>query len=149
MTVDPRNVEQDGLQGGDNTESADATAVLRAYHARKRTISVRTTIFLVPLVAIASVRNPVAGLQLALGGVIGVLNMLATMRESERLLSGKRGRAVHVFNGQLRIFAVGIIPVVVAVRLGQAWAVGLYLAGFFTPLALYALAYRRSLQRGE
>jgi hypothetical protein len=47
------------------------------------------------------------------------------------------------------MFAVGIVPVAVAVAFGHFWTVGLYLAGFFTPLVLYALEYRRSIQQGD
>jgi hypothetical protein len=144
-----RNVEKVTVSGDDKRGRADPTAALRAYRARKRLISVRTSLFLAPLVAIAAVRNPVAGLQLALGGAIGVLNMLSVMRANERLLDGGRKPALQVVNAQVRIFAVGILPVAVAVRLGQFWTVGLYLAGFFTPLVLYAMEYHRSIKRGE
>ena len=84
-----------------------------------------------------------------MGGALGVLNMLAVMRSNERLLDGRRSKAIFALNAQVRILAVGIIPVAVALRLGQFWTVGLYIAGFFTPLALYALDYRRSIQRGD
>ena len=144
-----RNVEEGRLDTGHNMGGADSSADLRAYHARKRLICVRTSIFLVPLVALAALRDPVAGLQLALGGALGVLNMLLVMRENERLLDGGRSKAIFALNGQVRIVAVGILPVAVAFRLGQAWTIGLYVAGFFTPLALYALDYRRSIQRGH
>ena len=144
-----RNVEEGRPDIGHNKGGADPTADLRAYVARKRLICVRTSIFLVPLVALAAVRNPVAGIQLALGGVLGVLNMLAVMRSNERLLDGRRSKALFALSAQVRILAVGIIPVAVALRLGQFWTVGLYIAGFFTPLALYALDYRRSIQRGD
>jgi hypothetical protein len=144
-----RNVEEGRPDSGHNKGGADPTADLRVYSARKRLICVRTSIFLVPLVALAAVRDPVAGLQLALGGVLGVLNMLAVMRSNERLLDGRRSKAIFALNAQVRILAVGIIPVAVALRLGQFWTVGLYLAGFFTPLALYALDYRRSILRGH
>ncbi|HTW84697.1 MAG TPA: hypothetical protein VMD91_11560 [Candidatus Sulfotelmatobacter sp.] len=109
----------------------------------------RTSFFLIPLVALVALRNPLASLQLALGGALGVLNMLLVMRENERLLGGGRSRAIFTLNGQVRILAVGILPVAVALRLGQFWTIGLYIAGFFTPLALYALEYRRSIQRGH
>lgn len=149
MVTDPaRNVEEVRARVGDKNGHADPTASLRAYEARKRLISLRTSLFLAPLVVLATMRNPVAGLQLAIGGVAGVLNMLAVMHANERLLAG-RPRAVHVLHGQARIFAVGIIPVAVALRFGQFWTVALYLAGFFTPLVLYAFEYRRSILKGE
>ncbi len=149
MRPSARNVEEVGVSTGDNRRGADLTAFLHAYLARKKLISVRTLLFLAPLVALATLRNPVAGFQLALGGIIGILNMLAIMRANERLLDSGRKTALHVVNGQIRIFAVGIIPVAVALRLGQFWTVALYLAGFFTPLALYVIEYRRSIQRGN
>ena len=129
------------------TRRAAASADLLAYHARKRLICVRTSLFLVPLVVFAALRDPVAGVQLALGGVLGVLNMLAMMRQNERLVEGRSSRAIFVLNAQVRVFAVGILPIAVAVRLGEYWTVALYFIGFFTPLALYAIEYRRSIQR--
>lgn len=149
MTRTARNVEEVTVQDDDKRGRADSTASLHAYNARKRLISVRTSLFLAPLVALAALRNPVAGLQLALGGVVGVLNMLAVMRANERLLDRSQKFALHALGTQGRIFAVGLIPVAVAARFGEFWAVGLYLAAFFTPLALYAIEYRRSIQRGD
>ena len=146
MTLHARNVEEGGLLAGHNKGGADPTAELLAYHARKRLISVRASIFLAPLVALATVRNPVAGLELALGGVLGILNMLATMRENERLLEGRSNRAIFALKAQTRIFAVGILPIAVAIRFGEFWTIALYLAGFFTPLALYVIAYRRTIR---
>ena len=148
MTLNARNVEEGGLVDGHNIGGADPTAELQAYHARKRLITVRTSLFLVPLIVIATWRNPVAGLELALGGVLGVLNMLATMRANERLLEGRTNRAIYALNAQVRIFAVGILPVAVAIRFGELWSIGLYVLGFFTPLALYALAFRRNIRQG-
>ncbi|MDB5028305.1 MAG: hypothetical protein JWO66_1994 [Candidatus Eremiobacteraeota bacterium] len=148
MTDIPRNVEEGDVSRGHNKGGADPTADLLAYHARKRLISVRTSLFLAPLIVIATWRNPVAGLELALGGVLGVLNMWATMRANERLLEGRSNRAVFALNAQIRIFAVGILPVAVAMKFGDLSAIGLYFAGFFTPLALYAIAYRRTIRQG-
>lgn len=147
--MNPRKVEEGPVGGADNRPDADAMASLCAYHARKRLLSVRTLIFLAPLVALVTTRNPVAGLQLALGGTVGVLNMLLVMRQSERLLDGRQHRAVHILNSQVRLFAIGILPVAVALRLGQFWTVSLYLGGIFTPLVLYAIEYRRSIRRGN
>jgi hypothetical protein len=147
LTLNARNVEEGALHDGHNRGGADPTAEVLAYHARKRLISVRTLLFLAPLVALATVRNPVAGLQLALGGGLGVLNMLAMMRANERLLDGRSNRAIFALNAQTRIFVVGLLPVAVVLRLGEFWTVALYIAGFFTPLALYALAYHRTVRQ--
>ena len=72
---------------------------------------------------------------------------MAMMRQNERLVEGRSSRAIFVLNAQVRVFAVGILPIAVAVRLGEYWTVALYFIGFFTPLALYAIEYRRSIQR--
>ena len=144
-----RNVQEGAPGGGHNMGGADPTAELLAYHARKRLVSVRTSLFLAPLVVLATVRNPVAGLELALGGVLGVLNMLATMRANERLLEGRSSRAIFALNAQIRIFGVCIVPAAVAIRLGEFWTIGLFFVGFFTPLALYALAYHRTVRQGD
>ncbi|MBV9439094.1 MAG: hypothetical protein JOZ24_03775 [Candidatus Eremiobacteraeota bacterium] len=143
-----RNVEEVPLQSWPKQQRADPTADVRAYHARKRLIIMRTSLFLAPLAALAALRNPIAGIALVLGGVLGVLNMLATMRENERLLEGRRSRAMFALNAQVRIFAVGIIPVAVALRLAAFWTLGFALAAFFTPLALYALELRRAMRQG-
>lgn len=148
MTLDTRNVEEGTLPDGHNSRGADSSAELLAYHARKRLISVRTSFFLIPLVVLATLRNPTAGIELALGGALGVLNMLAVMRGNERLLEGRQSRAIFALSAQVRIFAVGILPVAVALRLGQFWTIALYFAGFFTPLALYAIELRRSVRQG-
>ncbi len=149
MTVIARKVEEGSLGAEGKKGGADPEPSLLAYRARKGRITVRTSLFLVPLVALAALRDPIAGLQLALGGGVGVLNMLASMHDHERYLERKRNHVVHLLSAQIRIFAVGILPVAVALRLGQVWTVGLYLAGFFTPLVLYALEYRRSILRGD
>jgi hypothetical protein len=147
LTLNARNVEEGRIRSGHKRGGADPTAELLAYHARKRLISVRTSLFLAPLVVIATMRNPVAGLELALGGVLGVLNMLAMMHANERLLEGRSNRALFALNAQARIFVVGVLPVVVALRFGEFWTVALYIAGFFTPLALYAIAYHRTARQ--
>lgn len=144
-----RNVEEGASGGGHNRGGADPAAALQSYHARKRLVTVRTSLFLAPLVVLATMRNPVAGLQLALGGLVGVLNMLGTMRANERLLEGRSNRAMFALNAQLRMFAVGILPVAIALRLGSFWTVGLYVIGVFTPLALYAIAYHRTIRQGS
>jgi hypothetical protein len=147
--VNARNVEEVQSLNGHKRSGADPTAEVLAYHARKRLVTVRTSLFLAPLVVLATARNPVAGLQLALGGGLGVLNMLAMMRANERLLDGRSNRAIFALNAQLRIFAVGILPVAIAVRLGSFPTIGLYVIGFFTPLALYAIAYHRTVRQGH
>jgi hypothetical protein len=92
-------------------------------------------------------RAPSLGGILALGGACGVVNILAIMHNNERLLEGGRPRVVHIANNVARILVFGAIPVFAAIH-EPVWALGIYLAGFFTPLALYAIELQRHLRRG-
>jgi hypothetical protein len=78
-----------------------------------------------------------ASLALAVGVTCGVGNMLAIMRGSERLLE-TRNRAFFGLSSLLRLAAFSIVAAALAVR-GPWWALGPFLAGFFLPLATYAL----------
>lgn len=140
-------VEEGTIPSGDNTTSADSEAELRAYFSRKRSISVGASLFLVLVSAFVAVWSPWLGLVLVIGGVCGVVNILLVMRNNERLLDGNRSRTMFAASNMIRIIAVGAIPVIVTVR-GPWWAMGIYFAGFFTPLAWYAIALQRSFQRG-
>jgi len=141
------NDEEGWLPGYANTTSADVEAELRAYFARKRSVSVGASIFLLIVSACVAVRWPLLGLDLAVGGICGVLNILLVMRNNERLVDGRRSRAFYVASNMVRILAVGATAVIVAYR-GPWWAMGIYFAGFFTPLAWYAIGLQRSFQRG-
>ena len=86
---------------------------------------------------------PVPAFALWTGAACGVLNALWTMRSGERLAE-HRNVAGFVISSFGRIGLVGIVPVVFAV-LGPWWSMAWYFAGFFLPLAMFALgAYRVS-----
>lgn len=140
-------VEEGTLHGDDNTRSADVAAELRAYSARKRTVSVGSSLFLFALSAVLAVRYPVLGFDLALGGVCGVVNMLLVMHNNERLVDGRRSRAMFAAGNMVRILLVGAIPVFAATH-GPWWSMGIYFAGFFTPLGWYVLELHRWYRRG-
>ncbi|GAC1410266.1 MAG: hypothetical protein NVSMB64_19300 [Candidatus Velthaea sp.] len=140
-------VEEGTLRGSDNTTSADAEAELRAYFARKRSISVASSLFLLTVSAGLALRWPSLGLDLAAGGACGVANMLLVMRNNERLVDGRRSRGLYAASNMVRILAVGAIPVIAVIH-GPWWAMGIYFAGFFTPLAWYAVELQRSYKRG-
>jgi hypothetical protein len=73
--------------------------------------------------------------------------MWLIMRNNERLLAGRRSRGVYGLLNVVRILGIGIVPVFSAVT-GPWWSMGVALAGFFTPLVLYALALRQEYSTG-
>jgi hypothetical protein len=135
------------LQGskteGPKTESAAVEAELRAYFARKRSISVWSLV----LVTVAAIPiagwSPIGGVALAFGGVCGVVNALLTMRGNERLVDN-RSVVIFALSSVLRICVFGIVPVEFAAH-GPWWTMALYFCGFFLPLALYAISVARAL----
>jgi hypothetical protein len=128
---------------GDNTQGAVSSAALSAYNVRGRSVGLRSILLLVPAAVIVTVvRSPILGFDLVLGGVCGLGNMWLVMRNNERLLDGRRSRSVYGLLNVLRILGVGIVPVFSAVT-GPWWSMGVALAGFFTPLIVYAVALRQ------
>jgi hypothetical protein len=130
----------------DNTGCAEP-AMMREYHARKRTVALRSSLLLAGLAILMATRSPVLGLDLAIGGGCGVLNMLLIMRNNERLLEGRRSRGVYGFSNVVRVVGVGTLPAVAAVT-GPVWALAISYAGFFTPLVSYAIVLRNAYRRG-
>jgi len=135
-------VEKGSFSTGPKTESAATEAGLRDYAILRRSVSAQTLFLTFPVAALVAVRAPTLGIDLAVGGVCGVAYMLATMRAGERLLDGVGSSAAHVTGSVVRVLLFGALPVMTAIK-GPWWAMGVYYAGFFTPLFLYA----RSLNR--
>ena len=133
---------------GDNTQGADATAAVDAYDARRRTVGFRSFLLLVPVAAgLVVLRVPILGFDLVLGGACGLGNMWLVMRNNERLLAGRRSTGVYGLLNVVRILGIGIVPVFSAVT-GPWWSMGIALAGFFTPLAVYAVTLRQEYSTG-
>ena len=130
----------------DNTERAD-TAGLRDYEARKRSVALRSSLLLAGIAILVALRSPLLGLDLAIGGGCGVVNMLLIMRNNERLLAGRRSRGVYGLSNVVRILGIGALPAVAGVT-GPPWALAISYAGFFTPLASYAIELRNAYRRG-
>jgi hypothetical protein len=128
---------------GDNTQGAVSSTALSAYNARKRSVGIRSFLLLVPVAVGLSARwSPILGFDLVLGGACGIVNMFLVMRNNERLLDGRRSRGVYGLVNVVRILGIGVVPVFSAVT-GPWWSMGVALAGFFTPLVLYAAALRQ------
>jgi hypothetical protein len=133
---------------GDNTQGAVASAAIEAYYARRRSVGFRSVLLLIAVAAsLAVLRLPILGFDLLLGAACGLGNMWLIMRNNERLLTGRRSRGVYGLVNVVRILGIGIVPVFSAVT-GPWWSMGIALAGFFTPLVLYALALRQEYSTG-
>jgi hypothetical protein len=130
----------------DNTQGADS-AGLREYHARKRSVTLRSSLLLAGIAVLVALRSPLLGLDLVIGGGCGVVNMLLIMRNNERLLDGRRSPGVYGLNNVIRVLGVGILPATAAIT-GPVWALAISYAGFFTPLVSYAIVLRNAYRRG-
>jgi hypothetical protein len=137
--------EQETQAPARSYSDAESEADLSRYFAWKRAVSVRS-LLAVALAALACAHwLPVPSLALAVGGICGVANMLLTMRSGERVVDGRK-TGTFVISSFLRIAVFGIVPVAFA-ALGPWWSMAWYFAGFFTPLALYAVTVGRAFKR--
>ena len=102
---------------------------------------------LFPVAVLMAIWSPVLGFDLLLGGLCGIGNMWLIMRNNERLLDGRRSRGAYAATNLARVLGFGFAPVVSAMT-GPWWSMGIALAGFFTPLVLYAFALRREFSTG-
>lgn len=134
---------QGSLESGPNSRGAQGDRALGDYRALKRRIYLRSLIVASPLAALLALRGPILGLELAAGMVCGLGNMLLLTRANERLLWGRASVGAHAFASVMRVVAVGAVPIFFAPFVPW-WGLGLYFAGFFLPLVLYALELRRS-----
>ena len=139
------NIEEGRPKPETNRLPAGAASEMHAYHARKRSVCASSLLLMVPVAALASTRAPVLGLDLLLGVFGGIAYALLLMRTNERLADGY-SLGAHARSSVLRVFAFGALPVLTAV-IGPVWGMGLYFAGFFTPLALYVIAVKREISR--
>jgi hypothetical protein len=136
---------QEDKRGGRSYSDADAAADLAAYFALKRAVSI-WSLAGIAVVALLVVRwLPIPALALATGGLCGVLNAQLTGSSGELLLKN-RTVGLFVLSSFLRIGVFGIVPVAFAVR-GPWWSMAWYFAGFFLPLALFAVGALRAFER--
>jgi hypothetical protein len=124
---------------------AEAAADFARYRKLKRTVSIRSLV-LVALVGLACIAFlPVPSAALIVGGLGGVVNALLLMRSGERVVETRKIRT-FVISSFLRIAVFGIVPVAFA-AVGPWWSMAWYFAGFFLPLALYAITVGRTSGR--
>jgi hypothetical protein len=132
---------QEDSTGGRSYSDAEAAADLATYRTLKRSVSVRSLLLVGFLALVCVWWFPHPALALVAGGLCGVLNTLLTMRSGERLVETSSVGS-FVFSSFLRIGVFGIVPVAFAI-LGPWWSMACYYAGFFLPLALFALLASR------
>ena len=136
---------QEEEPGGRRYSDADAAADLAAYLRLKRAVSIRS-LASVAVVTLLAVRwLPFPALALATGGLCGVINAQLTGSSGELLLKN-RTVGLFVLSSFLRIGVFGIVPVAFAVH-GPWWSMAWYFAGFFLPLALFAVGAPRAFER--
>lgn len=121
---------------------AEAVPDLRFYNTLKRVISWRSLLFVCVFGAFLAARQPKLGIDLVLGGVAGILNMRIVMRANERLLGGKGSIGAQVPGHFVRITGVAAVAAATA-YFGPRWGMGIFFAGFFLPVGLYALEINR------
>jgi len=131
-------VEEGGTTAACKIDPADR-ADLRAYDALNRLIVLRSMLSLAGVALLVALRSPVVGFDLALGGACGIVNMMLTLRNNERLLSGRRSRGVYGFTNVVRVLGLGTLPALAGIT-GPVWTLAVAYIGFFTPLVMYAIA---------
>lgn len=122
------------------------SADLRDYEARKRSVAIRSSLLLGGIAIVMAIRSPLLGLDLAIGGGSGVINMLLIMHNNERLLDGRRSRGVYGMNNVVRVLGMGVLPAIAGIT-GPAWTLAVSYAGFFAPLVSYAILLRNADSR--
>jgi len=136
---------QEEKRGGRSYSDADAAADLAAYVALRRTVAISSLAGVAVAALLVARWLPFPALALATGGLCGVLNALLTGSSGELLLKN-RTVGLFVLSSFLRIGVFSIVPVAFAVR-GPWWSMAWYFAGFFLPLALFALGALRAFDR--
>jgi hypothetical protein len=124
---------------------AESTADLAAYYRLKWSVAVLSGVVAAALSLLLLPLAWFASLALWVGAVCGVANMLAIMRGSERLAETRSPRSFGL-SSLLRLAGFSIVAAALAAR-GPWWSLGPFLAGFFFPLAAYALGALRVFRR--
>ncbi len=137
--------QKDSLPARRTYSPAEAAAGRAVYDKMKRSVSGRSLLLVLLVALIAGYFSWYSGLAFAIGGLCGALNARLAMLGHERF-AASCNRSTFVLSSFLRIAVFGIVPVGFAVR-GPWWTIGVYFAGFFTPLALYAFGLQREYQR--
>ena len=139
--------EEDSPPTRSTYDAAEAAADLATYVALKKTVSLWSLLVAVLGALIAFPWLPAFSVALLVGTAAGVINMLLTMHGNERLVESGR-RAAFAISSFLRLGLFGIVAASLVAR-GPWWSIGPFFAGFFLPLALYAVSAPRAFRRKE
>ncbi len=91
--------------------------------------------------------RPLLGIDFAVGGICGIVNMLLIMRNNEHLLERGRSRGAYGASNTLRIAVIALVPVIAAMH-HPWWYMLVSIAGLFAPQVLYSFELRREMSVG-
>lgn len=126
---------------------AESAADLAIYREFKRTVALRSVLVAAPVALVLVLWFPRPALALGIGVLCGIANMFLGMYGNERLVE-VRNVGVFVLSSFLRLGLFGIVAAALAIW-GPWWSFGPYFAGFFLPLALYALGVTRAFDASK
>ncbi len=136
---------QEDKAGKRRYSDADAAADLVAYFSLRRAVSIRSLAIVAVAALLVARWLAFPALALVTGGLCGVINA-HLIGSSSALLLKNRTVGRFVLSSFLRIAVFGIVPVAFA-RHGPWWSMAWYFAGFFLPLALFAVGALRAFER--
>src|SRR5665213_1973851 len=121
---------------------AESAADLAIYRGFKRTVALPSVLVAAPVALVLVLWSAHSAAALAIGAVCGIANLFLGTYGNERLVD-VRNVGLFVLSSFLRIGLFGIVAAALAMW-GPWWLLGPYFAGFFLPLAIYALGVTRA-----
>jgi hypothetical protein len=121
---------------------------LASYKALKRLIGLRSLLLVSAVALVLTARYPNLGLDLELGGLVGIGNMLLVMRGNERFLDRRVGRARRTSENLQRLIILATVPVITTLW-SPWWGMGVALCGIYTPYVLYGLELHHRYRTGK
>ena len=126
---------------------AESAADLAIYREYKRTVALRSVLVAAPVALVLVLWSAHSALALGIGAVCGIANLFLGTYGNERLVD-VRNVGLFVLSSFLRIGLFGIVAAALAMW-GPWWLSGPYFAGFFLPLAIYALGVTRAFDASK
>ena len=126
---------------------AESAADLAIYREFKRTVALRSVLVATPVAFVLVIWSAHSALALGVGAACGIVNLFLGTYGNERLVE-VRNVGLFVLSSFLRIGLFGIVAAALAMW-GPWWLLGPYFAGFFLPLAIYALGVTRAFDASK